>query len=147
MGTSRNLYNAIIDVATELKDAGAVTADGAAQVGGAARVVNVGEGLVQGVLIVDVDALTTAGGAGGPETYDIILQGSTSPTFASDVNELMRIRFSVAEGNLLGRFARAVTNTEQGGTLMPYLRVYHDVGGNAPSISYRAFLTISPLRG
>jgi hypothetical protein len=76
---ARNILTATFDAATELKDAGAITASGAGQVSGAPRVVNVGAGLINAVLVIDVDAIDIAG---GDEGYTVTLQGSSDPTFA-----------------------------------------------------------------
>src|ERR1043166_9343678 len=86
---ARNLLTATFDAATELKDAGAVTSAGAAQVGGVKRVVNLGPAFAQISWVVDVDTMDITT---GDEGYTLTLQGSSSPTFASDVHNISTIR-------------------------------------------------------
>lgn len=148
---SRNLLTATFDAATELKDAGAVTASGAAQVDGAPRVVEVGNAFLQAVLIVDFDAMDIAG---GDEAYEVRLQGSSDPTFATDVSILASVRAgagSVTGENNTGVGRRSVPfiNESEDGKPLPYLRAYHVVtpGAATGSVNYRAFITKNPTRG
>ena len=137
----RNLLQATFDAATELKDAGAVTANGSAMVGGVARVINIGSAFLRATLIVDVDDLTTDADAG----YDLILQGSTKPDFTDDVVNLLTIRAgdTAPQGESadvgVGRTARTFMNSKDGVKPYPYLRMFHRVA--AGSINYRAFVT------
>lgn len=145
MGTKRNQMDATFDAATQLKDAGAVTADGAGTVGGQPRVVNVGTGLLSATLIVDVADLDLAG---GDEGYRIVLQGSTDPTFASGVSNLAEFNGGAAaaaageEGFGIGRLARGFNNIDEGGNILPYLRVFSDItpGTVGASVNYQAFI-------
>jgi hypothetical protein len=143
----RNLLTATFDAATELKDAGAVTASGAAQVGGSARVVNVGNGILQAVLVIDVDALDITT---GDEAYEVRLQGSSSPTFATDVHVLTskRVGDSTTTGESVdagvGRYTLPFVNSSDGETPLPYLRAYHVIAGTTPSANYRAWITKNP---
>ncbi len=141
----RNLLAAQFDAATELKDAGAITASGVATVGGVPRVVNIGAAFMRATLVVDVDLidLTT-----GDETVELRLQGSTVPDFTSDVVVLDTIRVgdtSVSAGEttdrVAGRLTRSVMNSVNGVKPYPYLRMYAVLAGTTPSINYRAFLT------
>lgn len=144
---ARNLYTATFDAATELKDAGALTASGAAQVGGAARVVNVGAGIINAVLVIDVDAIDITT---GDEGYVIILQGSTSPTFASDVQNIFvhRAGDSTVTGesvdSTIGRRTFPISNQARDGSPLPYLRIYATISGTTPSVNFRAWLTKNP---
>lgn len=145
----RNLLTATFDAATELKDAGAITSSAAAQVGGVARVVNLGTAFAEMSMNVDVDALTTAA---ADQSYRVTLQGSTSPTFASDVNNLASITVghATATGNsatsTTGRYQTAAMNSKDGATPLPYVRAYITVAGTgSPSINCRVWLTKSPL--
>lgn len=145
---ARNLLTATFDAATELKDAGAVTASGAATVGGAARVVNVGNGIVNAVLVIDVDEIDISA---GDEGYTLVLQGSTSATFASDVQNLAITRAgdSTITGEStdtgVGRKTIPFTNQARDGSPLPYLRLYTTVAGLAPSVNFRAWITKNPL--
>jgi hypothetical protein len=145
---ARNLLTATFDAATELKDAGAMTASGAAQVGGAARVVNVGSGIISAVLVIDVNALDITT---GDEGYTLVLQGSTSPTFASDVQNLVihRAGDSTVTGetvdSTIGRKTIPFTNQARDGSPLPYLRIYATIAGTTPSVDFRAWITKNPL--
>lgn len=147
----RNLLAAQFDAATELKDAGAVTASGPALVGGVARVINIGKAFLRGTLVIDVDLvdLTT-----GDETYEIRLQGSSVPDFTSDVVVLDVTRVgdtSTSAGEsvdrTVGRITKSVMNSVDGTKPYQYLRVYAVLAGTTPSINFRAFLTKDILAG
>jgi hypothetical protein len=148
MGTKRNQMDATLDVSLQLKDAGAITATGAGQVGGANRVVNVGPAIVQGVFVVDISALDVTS---ADETYDIRLQGSSDPTFATDVSILTRVvggASAVTAGQDVqgvGRRQMPFINTDETGAPKAYLRAYAVVGGTTPSINYSAFISQNPL--
>jgi hypothetical protein len=114
-----------------LKDAGAVTADGAATVGGQARVLDMGTGRFSAKAIVDSSALDLAS---ADETYRVIIQGSNASNFGSGVVELGSGAVAAT-----GRAEIHVTN-EQGGTIYRYVRAYIDVGGTTPSINSTIFL-------
>lgn len=152
MGTSRNILTATFDAATELKDAGVVTVSGAAQVKGAARVVNMGLAFFEAVVIVDFDALDVAG---GDEGYEVRIQGSNDPTFATDVSILGSIRAGVGtvtgESGTVGIGRRSITLLNQGedGQPLQYIRAFHVITGGVGggSVNYRAFITKNPLRG
>lgn len=145
---ARHLLTATFDAATELKDAGAVTASGAANVGGSARVVNVGNGIINAVMHIDVDAIDITT---GDEGYEIRLQGSSSATFASDVHVIAtkRVGDSTTTGESadtgVARYSVPFSNTGDGSTPLPYLRVYHVIAGTTPSVNYRAWITRTPL--
>ncbi|AOG04134.1 hypothetical protein [Bosea sp. RAC05] len=81
------------DAALELKDAGAVTASAAAQVGGSAKILDVGNAQFEAMLIVDVTAMDVAN---ADERYEIILQGSNSSTFASGIENLAAIELGAS---------------------------------------------------
>lgn len=145
---SRNLLTATFDAATELKDAGAITASAAAQVGGVARIINVGPGFIDAVFNVDVDALDISS---GDEGYTITLQGSTSSTFASGIVNIASVKVGKASvtgdsaDTGVGRYQKPVVNSVDGATALPYLRAYVTVAGTTPSINCRAWLTKSPM--
>lgn len=148
MPTSRNLLIGTFDAATELKDAGAVTASGAAQVAGAARVVNVGKAFLEGLLIVDFDALDVTS---LDEGYDVRLQASNDATFATDVNIIVTVRAGTAAAigesvNAgIGRRSKPFVNQGEDGLPRQYLRLYHVLSGTTPSVNYRGFITKNPL--
>lgn len=144
MGTSRNLLQTTIDVSTQLKDAGAITATGPGKVGGVNRVVNLGAAVVRGTLMVDIAALDVAG---GDEAYDIRLQGSTDPTFASNVSVLARVEAGATsitgeDSAGVGRRSVPFINTDEAGNPLPYVRAYAilTAGAGTASIDYQAFI-------
>lgn len=146
MSTQRNVMNATFDAALQLKDAAAVATSGAAQVGGAARVVNVGAAILSGVLTVDIIALTVNADA----DYDIRLQVSSDPTFATDVTIAANVRSAViATGGedrpLVGRRQVPFNNIGEDGAPKAYIRAYHVISGTTPSINYQAFIGQNPL--
>jgi len=134
------------DANLEFKDAGLVAASAAATVDSAAKVIDVGEGLFRGCMIIDVTALEIASNT---EIYDIIVQGSTVAAFATDtaIAELAALNLSAAEvkrsdcnkDDSTGRFKLYFDN-ENDGTYYRYLRVYTAVAGDvATGINYTAY--------
>lgn len=125
-----------------LKDAGAIAADAAAQVGGQNRILNLGAGRYDGVVIVDVTAIDVAN---ADELYLLKYQVSTSPTFASGIVTVASLVLGAlaVTGNSahsgVGRYELPV-HSEILGTIYPYARMFTDVGGTTPSINYTAFL-------
>lgn len=137
----------IFDADLEFKDAGAVAASAAATVDSVAKVVNVGAGLFQGCMILDVTALDLDG---NNEIYDIIVQGSTDADFGTDTNivELAAMNFSAAEvkrsdanaDNEVGRY-KIYFDNEFNGEFQPYLRIYTVAAGAGitTGINYSAY--------
>ncbi len=155
--TGASFRSYTLDVDTELKDAGAVTATAAAQVGGSDKtldfgIVTSGPAVTQiaytpGWLVVDVSAID---GVTGDEQYDIQYQLSDNVTFASG---LVSVKASINLGDgarfvssdvddryVTGRHVIGVDN-EYAGTLFRFARLLHIVLGTSPSIDYRAFLS------
>lgn len=131
------------DAALELKDAGAVTASAAAQVGGSAKILDVGNAQFEAMLIVDV---TTMDVANADERYEIILQGSNSATFASGIENLAAIELGASAARRGGAQVSAVGQKQVGivnessDVNYRYLRLYTFAAGTTPSINYRARL-------
>jgi len=141
---SRNQKDFTFDIATQLKDAGAVTASSAATVGGVAKILNLGASRFDGRAIVDISALTTNGAAG--ENYYLALQFSSSATFASDVigGPMLHVGAAatlVAESavSVPGRYEMPFTS-EISGTTRQYARLYIVAAGTAPSINFTAIV-------
>jgi hypothetical protein len=111
-----------------LKDAGATAVDAAAQVAGAARVIDVGNAHMDGVAVIDTSAIDTAGG-----TYTVRIQGSATLNFATPVELAARAITAVGRTEI-------PFNNEQGGTYYPYIRAYNDVTGATPSINSTIFI-------
>jgi len=124
-----------------LKDAGLVAASAAGTVDSAAKIADVGGGRVNAVLTIDVTAIEIAS---NDELYAVAIQGSTSSTFASGIEELAVLNLGAAEvlagdgDSTVGRYELPFNN-EKAGTIYPYLRVYTTVSGTiATGINYTA---------
>lgn len=140
------------DANMQLKDAGLVAADAAATVGGSAKVLDLGGGLVEGDIIIDVSALEIAS---GDERYTIIAMLSSSSTFASDI--VIASAIAIGDGSTIGtafgssgvdvddavgRYILPFRN-ERNGIWYRYLRIWTDVAGTiATGINYTAFAAI-----
>jgi hypothetical protein len=146
-------YSIALDSATQLKQAGAVTADGAGQVGGSDAVADLGGGYAEFDVVIDWTACEVAS---GDEKYDIRIEGCAASTFASGVYVLSRIILgdSSVTNNATdtppsGRMVihannAAITSATDGNSMsaLRYVRVYHDVAGAiATGLNYTAFLT------
>lgn len=149
-GRSQNSYT--FDASTQLKDAGAITASAAAQVGGAARILDFGVlaagtsvvqvAYVPGDLVVDVSAID---GVTGDEAYQIHFQLSQSATFASGIFNRATLQMGDMTGSTAedeygtGRVVLGVDN-EHKGVLYRYGRIYMQIAGTTPSINFVAYL-------
>lgn len=140
-------YN--FDAEMEFKDAGLVAASAAATVDAAAKIVDVGTARFDGTMIVDVSAIEIAS---NDEEYDILVQGSSSATFASDIQNLAQLNLGATEvrqggaiDSTTGRYEVMFTN-EVADITYRYLRVYTVVAGTiATGINYTAWC--APLPG
>ena len=124
-----------------LKDAGAVTASGFGEVGAAAKVVNLGSGLVRLNLVLNISAIKCSA---GDELYTIHLMGGSDASFTKTVSLCSKElgHNSVLQGNLDSKISRVVlaAQTEHSGTVYPYVRVRHVISGTSPSINYTAIM-------
>lgn len=130
------------DIEMLFKDAGAIVASAAGQVGGSDKIIDVGAARFEAVMIVDVSALDIAS---NDEIYDIIVQGSTSASFASGIENLAQLNLAAtevrdggAQDSTTGRYELPFCN-EQDGTIYRYLRLYTKVAGSTPSINHTAW--------
>lgn len=124
-----------------LKDAGAVTATAAAQVGGVARVLDLGANTaganlaggarMQAKVVIDVSALDVAD---ANETYRVALEGCNAIGFGSGVVELASVLLTGA-----GRDTMPFDN-QIGDTVYQFVRIKHTIGGTTPSVNYTAFI-------
>jgi hypothetical protein len=125
------------DDALSLKDSGLIAATTTESV-----IVDLGAGLMDGFLILDVTAVEVAT---GDEKYTVHLEGSNVAAMTSGSVTLCNMPM----GNLtnpadaatgVGRFAVPFRN-EQNGTAYRYVRIYTFVAGTvATGINYAAFL-------
>ena len=134
-------YN--LDIELLLADGlAAVTADGVSQVASANVSKQLGPGRFEGVLIIDVKAIKTSA---GDEAYHLCLQGSADNTFASKetVAQLSLGASAARPGapvtSVIGRYEVPFT-TDQHDTVYPWERLFVDVAGTAPSITYVAWI-------
>jgi len=127
-----------------LKDAGLVAADAAGTVGGEALIADLGAGLVEGNLVIDVTALNIDD---NDELYQISLQGSNSATFASGIVDLAILELGALEvigGDVDSTIGRYIVpfRTEKNGTVYRYVREYCDLDGTVGTgINFTAHLT------
>ena len=133
----------IFDAAMQFKDAGLVAASAAAQVSGAAKVVDLGTGLFQGCMIVNVSEIEVAT---GDEKYTICIQLSNTTAFPDDASSLTAVQMELGGATPLllgavstpGRYKLYFDN-EFDGALYRYARVYTVVAGTvATGINYTA---------
>lgn len=112
--------------------AAAVTSDGAGQVGGSAKVADLGASAdFLGELVVKASAVDTAN---SDETYRIILQGSS----ASDMSGAVELASVVVTS--AGTFHTGARNWRNG-TSYQYVRAQIDVGGTTPSFTGKVYLS------
>lgn len=142
---ARNQKDFTFDSDLELKDAGLIAADAAAQVDSAAKVIDLGAARFDGRVIIDATAVEVAS---GDEIYDVIVELSSSSTFASTIVRGPSFRLGDAaamEGgadadNGAGRYELPFTN-EVNGTTYQYVRLYTEVAGTiATGVNYSAFI-------
>lgn len=137
MATARQIRQYAYDVDLVAKAAGLVAADAGH------TIVTVGDAVFKGAAVIDVTAIETAS---TDERYVIHVQGSTSASFASDIQNLAAvelgataIRSGGAITSLTGRYELLFVN-EQAGITYPYIRLYTDVSGTiATGINFSAF--------
>ena len=134
----------MIDNSHIMKDAGLVAASAAAQVDSADKIVNLGAGMVEGKMVVDVSAIEIAS---NDEVYKVTLQGSSKANFADTIVDLAEITLGASEviggdqDSTTGRY-QVPFRTEKNGTVYPYVRVYTDVAGTiATGINFSAYLS------
>lgn len=116
-----------------LKDAGAVTASGAATVAASPRVIDLGPAYAGSVrAIIDNSALDSTD---TNETYRVDIQGSNDITFATGVVVLGSVTATIASAR-----NEAAFSNNQGETTYRYVRAFHTLAGTTPSINYTAFI-------
>ena len=140
----RNSRDFTPDILHQLKDAGLVAATAAAQVGGAARILDLGAGRIDARVIVDMTAVEVDT---GNEGYKIWAEVSSSPTFATDVWIAgglsvgdSSVSLETVDTTATGRRELHFTN-EINGVSYRYCRLYTVVIGTvATGINYTAWL-------
>lgn len=134
----------IFDNATNMKDAGLVAASAAATVASVAKILDLGTGLMQGEVIVDIAAIEVAS---GDESYRIEVQLSNSSTFASGIVHAAilhvgdsSVTFESADSTI-GRYIVPVRNAKNN-VMYRYMRIFTRCAGTiATGVNYEAFFT------
>ena len=124
-----------------MKDDGAVTTTGYGEVDAAAQVVDVGEGLVRGNVIIDIDAIKVSA---NDELYSLNLVGGSDESFTQQVSLCSKELGSATSlvGNLDSKISKIIlhASNEERGIIYPFIRVRHVISGTLPSINYRCIL-------
>lgn len=116
-----------------LKDAGAVTASGAATVGGSARVLDLGPAWIgMAKAVIETSALVATG------TYTVTLQGSTDAVFTTPVTLASTTVVSSAAANR----NELPFDNQQADVTYRYVRAFITTGGTSPSINCVIFLAM-----
>ena len=133
----------MIDTEHILKDMGLIAADAAGQVDSSDVIVDLGDGLVEGNMIVDCAAIELDN---DDENYKICLQGSSKSDFADTIEDLAILELGTLEtlgGDVDSTTGRYIVpfRTERNGTIYRYVREYCDVSGTiATGINFSAYL-------
>lgn len=137
-------FKATYDDALLLHDGvAAITADGGGVVDAAAKILDLGEGFVDAVLVVDVSAIDVVG---GDERYAIHLQGSTVAGMATEkvglaLKELGDDTLILADADAgVGRHLIPFMNVDELGQIQRYVRVFVDCTGATASITFKAYI-------
>lgn len=144
MALQRNQKDQTFDYSLRLKDAGLVAASAAAQVSSANKILDMGAQRFDGRVVVDITALEADS---ADEKYVILVQGSTSATFATGVWNLAALPLGVAAVSLetvttaATRHQEIAFCNEVNGVVYQYIRLYTQVVGTiATGINYSANL-------
>lgn len=138
-----NIYAQFIyDADLQLQDAGLIAASTNGD-----YILDMGDGIFDGFMVIDVTAVEVAS---GDEIYDIYLEGSSVADMTSGSVALSQIRMGNASDPAdsdtgTGRFTVPVRN-EQNGTLYRYVRLRAVVAGTvATGINLSSFLAKRPV--
>jgi hypothetical protein len=148
----------IIDEECKLADCGsaAIAASAAGTVDGVAKVFDTGGGYTDGVIVIDISAITGMAAAASCHTIEICLEGSSTSTFTTHVRlaslkagqnaagfEHTRLGGDSTVASIdVGRYIIPFCN-DFGGTIYRWLRVYTVFGGtvNEADILFKAYLS------
>ena len=141
---ARNQQDFTFDASTQLKDAGLVAANAAAQVASVNKILDLGAARMDARCIVD----TTAVDLGAADAlYTVLVQGSNSATFANTIVTLGASLFGHLSTTLESASSPAAQRreisfcTEVSGTTYRYVRAFTKVAGTiATGINYTAFV-------
>lgn len=144
MALTRNSKDATFDYALRLKDAGVIGASAAAQVSSADKILDMGAQRFDGRVLIDV---TECEVGTGNELYLILVQGSTSATFANGIWNLGAVALGDSSVSIetvdtaATRHQEIAFCNEVNGLILRYIRVYTFVAGTiSTGIGYTANL-------
>lgn len=133
------------DYSLYLDDGGAITASAAGEIGGTDKILDLGAGLVEGSVIVDVTVLDVDT---GNELVTLGVQISSSATFASDYYQVASLQIgdaAVLAGDTdmtTGRYVIPFNNLIKDGTTKRYMRMYWTIAGTVADFSASAYLAL-----
>ncbi len=138
MARSQKSYT--FDLNTNLKVSGSVTTSAAE-----ALTVDLGaDTYVEGDVVLDIVSIDRTT---GDEAYEILVQFSSSPTFASDVVTGAAVHLGeevgtggTADAAAAGRIVLGVNN-ERLGVVRRYMRLAHEAAGTSPIMVYGGFFS------
>jgi hypothetical protein len=126
------------------EDGGLKTSSGAAEVDGSAVILDLGEGLIDADLIIDLLATEVDN---SNEICTIGVQISSSSTFASDIYQVAALSLGDAvplAGDTdmgIGRYVLPFRNQIANGVTKRYMRVYHTIAGTVGTgFNYTAYV-------
>jgi hypothetical protein len=130
-------YNLLLD------DGGSITSSEAGEIGGVAKIIDLGAGKVEGDIIVDVTALDVDS---GNELVTLGVQISSSATFASDYYQVASLQIGDAAALVgdvdmtTGRYVIPFNNMIGDGVTKRYLRMYWTIAGTVAGFAATAYL-------
>lgn len=138
-------FHYTFDANLQLKDAGLIAASAAWQVASVDKILDLGLGLVEGNLVIDVTAIEIAS---NDELYILGFQLSNSATFASGIVESASLTLGALEviggdtDSAVGRYILKIRN-ELNGTIYRYARGFTTMSGTiATGLNHSAYLAI-----
>lgn len=137
--------------------AAAYTASGYAQNGGIDGILDLGgnqgvtplqQARMDAVLVMDITAIDIAS---GNETYKLKVMGSNTAAFLTATANLSSIELgkgaslvpATQSDSVVGRVEQLFT-TERTNTKYEFIKLYNELGGTTPSITYTAFVAVLP---
>lgn len=133
------------DYSLYLDDGGSITASAAGEIGGTDKILDLGAGLVEGSVIVDVTELDVDT---GNEIVTLGVQISSSATFASDYYQVASLQIGDAAAiagdtdMTTGRYVIPFNNLIKDGTTKRYMRMYWTIAGTVAGFSATAYLAL-----
>lgn len=133
------------DYSLYLDDGGSITASAAGEIGGTDKILDLGAGLVEGSVIVDVTELDVDT---GNELVTLGVQISSSSTFASDYYQVASLQIGDAAAlagdtdMTTGRYVIPFNNLIKDGTTKRYMRMYWTIAGTVAGFSATAYLAL-----